>query len=467
MLEKAQQSDFNITILSSNIHQRSQHTPLSHFMRDSPRLVWDSEKDRPVVGIFPYLIKEFLISTKIIRFGIFGIMSPDAAFCSTARRQGISFDGYNDSTSKLEFSDYVRVVERTAQRLRTIEKVDIIIMLLHGGHPDDTNLVYKLTPGIIDIIIAGHTHDIYLEAIRPSYFSSGVTYISQAGHNGLYLGKISFGITKTGKVILLTPTNPKSNIIAIDSTTFPKNQFIDDKISLWKKLIKIPNSKYSFDSLLYSGHSGHLFNNHMDILQLSELITNGILQSLNDKIKDGYFPSLDSPIDVYIIPPAAIRDRILPEDDGTFRVQYCDIFSALSFFEPFPVSHFYLSYDSFIRLLNVIPLMRMFYSPMVGLTFSPASLAWEENRWGIPFWNKIKSVSVRGKRVGRNDVIHIACCSYLAKWFWKVKEITKIIDLRPLDKRKVLIQSCDETLLYPNVHEPELFCDYLEKLNTT
>jgi len=109
----------------------------------------------------------------------------------------------------------------------------------------------------------------------------------------------------------------------------------------------------------------------------------------------------------------------------------------------------------------------MFYSPMVGLTFSPASLAWEENRWGIPFWNKIKSVSVRGKRVGRNDVIHIACCSYLAKWFWKVKEITKIIDLRPLDKRKVLIQSCDETLLYPNVHEPELFCDYLEKLNTT
>jgi len=251
--------------------------------------------------------------------------------------------------------------------------------------------------------------------------------------------------------------------------SFPKNQRIEEKINFWKKLIpNAPNSKYSFDSILYRGRAGKIFKPNMTILQLCELFTDGILQSLNDKINDGYFPSISSPIDVYIIPPAAIRDRILPEDDDSFRVQYCDIFNALSFFEHFPISHFYLSYHSFVRLLNVVPLMRMFYSPMVGLTFSPSSLSWNENRWGIPFWNKISSVSLRGQIIGPDSVIHIACCSFLAKWFWKVKEITKIIDLKPLDRNRsqIPVDNFDETLV-PNIHEIELFCDYLKQVNTT
>jgi len=400
-------------------------------------------------------------------------MSPDASFCCTPRRKGISFYGYNDSTSKIQFSECIQVVKRTALQLRTVEKVDIVIMLLHGGHPDDRNLVYKLSPGIIDIIIAGHTHDIYLETLQPSYFSSGVTYLSQTGHNGLYLGKISFGITRKGKVKLLTSSKPNSNVITIDSK-FPKNLLLEEKISKWKKLIpRNNNSKYEYDTLLYCGSSGHLFKNNMTTLQLCELFTNGILQSLNDQIKNGYFQDVESPIDVYIIPPATIRAQILPqfEDPSMYMVQYCDIFSALSFFEPFPISHFYLSYNSFISLLNIVPLMRMFYSPMVGLIFSPSSVSWQESRWGIPFWNKINTVRVRGELIRPNSdrVIHIACCSFLAKWFWKVKEITKIFDLGPMDKNRriITVDKFDETLLLPNVHEPELFCDYLKQLNTT
>eukprot|EP00729_Bicosta_minor_P029327 gene29327-14573_t len=50
-------------------------------------------------GVAPYTVKEYSTATATVRIGIFGLLSPDAAFASRANRRGqATFTGYDDVT---------------------------------------------------------------------------------------------------------------------------------------------------------------------------------------------------------------------------------------------------------------------------------------------------------------------------------------------------------------------------------
>jgi len=64
-------------------------------------------------------------------------------------------------------------------------------------------------------------------------------------------------------------------------------------------------------------------------------------------------------------------------------------------------------------------------------------------------------------------LVHVATNTFLAKWFWKVKELSfGLIDLKPMDINGIPIpmEKFEETVI-KQCYEPELFCDYLREIS--
>lgn len=93
----------------------------------------------------PYIVKE----VKGIKVGIFGIATPETAFKT-----------HPDNVKGYEFTDIVKASKETVNKLRNVEKVDVVIALTHLGLNEGnytSDLVAKGVEGI-DLIIDGHSH---------------------------------------------------------------------------------------------------------------------------------------------------------------------------------------------------------------------------------------------------------------------------------------------------------------------
>lgn len=127
-------------------------------------------------SIQPYSI----IQKNGIKIGIFGLVGIDAARVAPA-------------SQPVSFSDPEKVAAKMTAFLKAEKKVDLVILLSHGGiytdrqsngyAGEDIDLAKKVP--LVDIIISGHTH-----VTTPRYIKVGNTYIVQAGSNGSHVGEI-------------------------------------------------------------------------------------------------------------------------------------------------------------------------------------------------------------------------------------------------------------------------------------
>jgi 5'-nucleotidase/UDP-sugar diphosphatase len=116
-----------------------------------------------------------------LRFGIFGVLGKEAQF-------------YTGGAVPAKFTDPVETAKEMVQILRETEKVDVIIVLSHGGMTkgadgqfvdgEDVQLP-KAVPGI-DIVIGAHSHTALQEAI----IVNGRTPVVQTGKYGENLGEL-------------------------------------------------------------------------------------------------------------------------------------------------------------------------------------------------------------------------------------------------------------------------------------
>lgn len=93
----------------------------------------------------PYVVKE----VKGIKVGIFGIATPETAFKT-----------HPDNVKGYEFTDIVKASKDTVDKLRNVEKVDVVIALTHLGLNEGdytSDIIAKNVQGI-DLIIDGHSH---------------------------------------------------------------------------------------------------------------------------------------------------------------------------------------------------------------------------------------------------------------------------------------------------------------------
>ncbi len=142
-------------------------------------------KGAPALGkrVRPYLIREF----PGLRVGLTGVGVAFAGLVAPKNHEGI---GWRDPYESLR---------PVVQRLREVEKVDLVVVLSHLGYnlngsaPDDLQMPGRV-PGI-DAIIGGHSHT-FLETPTRVPQARGETLVSQVGFGGVNLGRMDFALSR-------------------------------------------------------------------------------------------------------------------------------------------------------------------------------------------------------------------------------------------------------------------------------
>jgi sulfur-oxidizing protein SoxB len=94
------------------------------------------------------------------------------------------------------------------ERLRTDERVDLIVVLSHLGFPQDVKLAAEVAG--IDVLISGHTHNRLYQPVKV-----GTTVIIQSGCHGSFVGRLDLSLSG-GKV-----TGVQHALICIDESITP------------------------------------------------------------------------------------------------------------------------------------------------------------------------------------------------------------------------------------------------------
>lgn len=128
----------------------------------------------------PWLIKRF----DGIRVGIFGL--------------GVELHGLVDPKlyDKVKYLNPIEKANKTAHFLKKEEKCDLIICLSHLGYEyTSTQVSDKMLAAssyYIDLIVGGHTHTFLSEPTQIKNLSNQITYVTQVGWKGLFLGRMDF-----------------------------------------------------------------------------------------------------------------------------------------------------------------------------------------------------------------------------------------------------------------------------------
>jgi 5'-nucleotidase/UDP-sugar diphosphatase len=116
-----------------------------------------------------------------VRFGIFGLLGKEAQF-------------YTGGAGAVKFSDPVETAREMVKLFRDSEKVDVIIVLSHGGmekgkdgrFTDGEDVRIPMAVPGIDVVIGGHSHT----ELRDPVFVNGHTPVVQTGKYGQNLGEL-------------------------------------------------------------------------------------------------------------------------------------------------------------------------------------------------------------------------------------------------------------------------------------
>ncbi len=131
----------------------------------------------------PYVLREF----PGIRIGITGVGVDFKGLVAPRNHHGITW------------RDPAESLKPIVTRLREKEKVDLVVVLSHLGHPSrDRGLCDLQLPGLvpgIDVIIGGHSHTFLDEPVKVAQ-ARGQTYINQVGFGGVSLGRLDFAMAK-------------------------------------------------------------------------------------------------------------------------------------------------------------------------------------------------------------------------------------------------------------------------------
>ena len=94
------------------------------------------------------------------------------------------------------------------EKLKTTEKVDLIILISHLGFPQDMKLISEVQG--IDLCLSGHTHNRTAEPVM-----QGKTLVMQSGCHGSFLGRMDLEVID-GKI-----TNYEHQLIEVDANIIP------------------------------------------------------------------------------------------------------------------------------------------------------------------------------------------------------------------------------------------------------
>jgi 2',3'-cyclic-nucleotide 2'-phosphodiesterase (5'-nucleotidase family)/uncharacterized membrane protein YfcA len=439
MLDKANQNGLKVPIAVSTEVNRGPNDPQavrsgSSNLQQSPlaRHYDPGESAR----ISRAIVRKISYQNTELTVCIYGAMGPDALFSSAVNRKQISFAGYNDTTESKEAKPLAHALRDTIRATTLQNHCAFNILLLHGGNPEDTALANDIPE--INVIVAGHTHDVYLK-------KQGNTWISQAGHGGSHLGMMEFLINGS-EVTLLTPE---------EKTHLPINDQITDKL---EQAEAIEEARHEINRLS-QGAQNHfespIADVKEDIPHSRDYPNNPLASKLFEKIRLGINHCLAAQRPATPAAPAApqtegvaayfstlslIRGGLVSDSGRPVTYQYSDIFRIFSVgfdaeLNPGnPVSTFYLKREELGDLLEFFDLYRN-VSALATPGFSE-SLRYQVRSWGIPMVNRTYERSLDGKAYAEwPALVHLATNETIIANLNKITTLSKgFVNLRPRNR---------------------------------
>ncbi len=366
--------------------------------------------------IKPYMVRELNHKGEKLRVGIIGLLGPDGALVSLGTRKDIGFIGFVDQESSKDIDSLTRFLKTYIKKIKKDEKLDVVIGLLHGGHPEDTTILEEVPE--INLLIAGHTHTVYTKPII-----IGNSVLVQAGCFGRYLGKLA-----------LKWDGAKLNVINKDTIhdiddSIPVDIEMTEAINSYKMEIDrfLAETGFSYDSFIFTAKES-LIRKKESSNELGVLVTSAVREELNKTARD--------PVEVYFTSLGLIRKNIIKDH----RYQLSDIFKimAIGFDEeqkPGPkVVSFYLSKSEVFDLINFMEVYGM-----ISHKFTPAfsnSVSYHNRWWGIPFINKLGDLKLNGKSYSEwPELIHVGTSQFVAAYLPKVQSMSYgLLEFIPKDK---------------------------------
>ncbi|KAL0489781.1 5NTD [Acrasis kona] len=467
LLNKTQNKLINkLPIVVSNIHLVGQecdyfnkvvHAPEETFSNPVASLE-NSNNQSP--SIVPFVLKE-LTDTRgnILKVGIIGSFGIDANKVSTAYRSCLKFDG-NDFEGSTSFDDYVKVIHDTASMLRGKYNVHVIVLLAHGGEPEDHQVMEALEGlntqefPVVDVHISSHTHHVYM-VMAAKYV------IHQAGPYAENIGLLQFEydfekkfITRLLNENVKEPVGDffsedwftKTNLFPVRipiTKQIPKDKAYDDLISTYRDYIDaVFLSKIPWK---YSTQIGYMPTNFDNNLELTQYINDCILDQTNKALvrsnKDV------APLDMFLMAVAGIRVeapalREMNQTGSQVLFQFSDAYRMVGIgylgtdvsstsLPGDTVAHFYMTKFEMYGLITITSLIDQFSPIKDQYTMCVTSgVSYKVNKWGIPFLNnryigRIYDFHINGIPYSELPAfIHIGVPGWLTRFFDRAQDFT-------------------------------------------
>ena len=157
----------------------------------------------------PYIIKEIETDNGKVNLGILGLTIKEVGEGKTRDENGnivkvenrelknqYGYDG------KLYMNDMVQEANKWVKIMKEKEKADLIVAVAHSGEKpkkpkNPGNRIQEIAQEVdgIDAIVAGHTHKVFEQHDYKNKSNKNVI-VTQPGHHGEYISKITFELTK-------------------------------------------------------------------------------------------------------------------------------------------------------------------------------------------------------------------------------------------------------------------------------
>ncbi len=221
---------------------------------------------------------------------------------------------YND----VIFGKAVKCAKKTAKMLKTKEKVDLVVVLSHGGVKKNKKGNYegediKLGKAVpeIDVIVGGHTH-----VILPKLLRSGNAAIVSTDCNGTYVGKLEISFGADRKPIYSNSVVPMDDKIKADADI---QALIESKFPLIEKSVLSKIGVKISDPVFESSFNLELDFRNQKASNLGPLASDAIYNFLNKTYNEN--------IDFSIVASGVLRNNINRGNSGKQNIN--DVFNIM------------------------------------------------------------------------------------------------------------------------------------------
>ncbi|MEN8122057.1 MAG: bifunctional UDP-sugar hydrolase/5'-nucleotidase [Bacteroidota bacterium] len=375
------------------------------------------------------IIKEYTIIEKNgLKLGIIGIVGEDA-------------DNVAPNAKPVTFAKQIKTTKKLVDKLKNVEKVDLVICLSHSGfYPDEKKGGYagediKLAEKVkgLDIIISGHTHVKTEKAIKVNN-----TIIVQTGEYVKNLGRLELNI-ENKKIksfeFLLIPVDDK---IMGDAEA---NKLIND----YKEIV----SKKYFSPLGFSyaqpiAETGFTLKRN----SLIDKKVGTIGTFVADAIKF-YVDKYSDDVDLAIVASGMIRENIMMGEitaPDIFRVSPLGV--GFDDIPGYPISKIYITGNEVKKLMEVV-VMAQKPGDDSYINYSGVKIDVDKSKMML---RKVRKVYLEGEELdiskSNKKLYSVAASSYLLQFIGRIKKISHgLIKVVPKDEKGNVITDMSKQII--------------------